>query len=122
MLLCAFSISSYHHLTAFNISKNSLILRSKTLDSLEVAHETHFHFHYHYHFHRGKFNTDNLGLYFALLMVIARSETDNMSNDNHDMDEEMEEGGQMSVAWAGMNLREQIRGKFLYRSSCPQYR
>lgn len=34
-----------------------------------------------------------------------------MSNDNHDMDEDMEEEGQMSVAWSGMNLREQIKGK-----------
>ncbi|TID24962.1 hypothetical protein E2P81_ATG04066 [Venturia nashicola] len=34
-----------------------------------------------------------------------------MSNENHDMDEDMGEEGQMPRAWAGMNLREQIKGK-----------
>lgn len=35
-----------------------------------------------------------------------------MSNDNYDMDEDMEEESQKSLAWVGMNLREQIKGKF----------
>jgi hypothetical protein len=37
-----------------------------------------------------------------------------MSNDHHEMeDEDMEEEGQIgSIAWRGMNLRDQIRGKF----------
>ncbi|QDS75317.1 hypothetical protein FKW77_001669 [Venturia effusa] len=41
-----------------------------------------------------------------------------MSIDNHEMEEDMEEEGQgqMGVAWAGMNLREQITGKILTRA------
>jgi hypothetical protein len=40
-----------------------------------------------------------------------------MSNDHHEMDEddmeeENEEGQMSSVAWSGMNLREQIKGTF----------
>lgn len=55
--------------------------------------------------------------YYFLLTALDRSATDDMSHHNHDMDEEMEEeGGQMSVAWLGMDLREQIKGKSSYRS------
>jgi hypothetical protein len=72
-----------------------------------VAQITHFHFHFHFHF--GLFS---FSLQLQILTAPDGSTTDNMSMDHHEMeDEEMDEEGQMSsLAWRGMNLREQIKG------------
>lgn len=45
-----------------------------------------------------------------------------MSNDHQEMtDDDMEDEGQINtIAWRGMNLREQIKGKHTYRETTNQ--